>query len=101
MPKLSIEETIKAYTNENGFAWGINTVMKSLAPGVSHDLTSAGGTFIIDRWNSPLPQPTSQEIRDTPSLIKVNLIIEKWLLLEYACCAFPAQPHALVQTVHV
>ncbi len=38
MPKLSLEETIKAYTNENGFAWGINTVMKSLAPGVSHDL---------------------------------------------------------------
>jgi hypothetical protein len=47
--KLSIEATIKRYTNENGFAWGINTVMKSLAPGVSHDLTSAGGTFIIDR----------------------------------------------------
>lgn len=44
--------------------------------------------------------PTSQEIRDTPNLINVNLIIEKWLLLEYACCAFPAQPHALVQTVH-
>ena len=38
--------------------------MKSLAPNVSHDLTSAGGTFIIDRWDSPLPQPTSQEIRD-------------------------------------
>jgi hypothetical protein len=51
MPKLSIEETIKAYTNENGFAWGINTVMKSLAPGVSYDLTSAG-EFIIDRWDS-------------------------------------------------
>jgi hypothetical protein len=62
--KLSIEETIKAYTNENGFAWGINTVMKSLALNISHDLTSAGGTFIIDRWDSPLPQPTSQEIRD-------------------------------------
>jgi hypothetical protein len=31
--KLSMEETIKAYTNEHGFAWGINTVMKSLAPG--------------------------------------------------------------------
>mgnify|MGYP003640305181 FL=1 len=61
--KLSIEETIKAYTNENGFAWGINTVMKSLAPGISHDLTSAGD-FIIDRWDSDLPQPTSQEIRD-------------------------------------
>ncbi len=63
MPKLSIKETIKAYTNENGFAWGINTVMKSLAPGISHDLTSAGD-FIIDRWDSDLPQPTSQEIRD-------------------------------------
>jgi hypothetical protein len=62
--KLSIEETIKAYTNENGFSWGINTVMKSLAPGASHDLTSAEGTFIIDRWDSPLLQPTSQEIRD-------------------------------------
>ena len=62
--KLSIKATIKRYTNENGFAWGINTVMKSLAPGVSHDLTSDGGTFIIDRWDSPLPQPTSQEIRD-------------------------------------
>ena len=61
--KLSMEETIKAYTNEHGFAWGINTVMKSLAPGISHDLTSAGD-FIIDRWDSDLPQPTSQEIRD-------------------------------------
>jgi hypothetical protein len=64
MPKLSIEETIKAYTNKNGFAWGINTVMKSLAPDASYDLTSAGGTFIIDRWDYSLPQPTSQEIRD-------------------------------------
>jgi hypothetical protein len=62
--KLSIGATIKRYTNENGFSWGINTVMKSLAPNVSHDLTSCGGTFIIDRWDSPLPQPTSQEIRD-------------------------------------
>ena len=63
MSKLSIEETIKAYTNENGFSWGINTVMKSLAPNVSHDLTCAG-EFIIDRWDSNLPQPTSQQIRD-------------------------------------
>ena len=62
--KLNIEETIKAYTTEHGFAWGINTVMKSLAPDISHDLTSIGGTFLIDRWDSSLPQPTSQEIRD-------------------------------------
>ena len=63
MSKLTIEETIKAYTNKNGFAWGINTVMKSLAPDASYDLTVAG-EFIIDRWDSSLPQPTSQEIRD-------------------------------------
>jgi hypothetical protein len=61
--KLNIEETIKAYTNENGFAWGINTVMKALVPEASYDLTSAG-EFIIDRWESVYPQPTSQEIRD-------------------------------------
>ena len=61
--KLSIEATIKRYTNENGFSWGINTVMKSLAPDASYDLTSAG-EFIIDRWDSPLPQPTSQEIKE-------------------------------------
>jgi hypothetical protein len=61
--KLSIEATIKRYTNENGFQWGINTVMKSLAPDASFDLTSAG-EFIIDRWDSPLPQPTSQEIKE-------------------------------------
>jgi hypothetical protein len=61
--KLNIEETIKAYTNENGFAWGINTVIKALVPEASYDLTSAG-EFIIDRWDSIYPQPTSQEIRD-------------------------------------
>jgi hypothetical protein len=61
--KLNIEETIKEFTNEHGFAWGINTVMKSLAPEASYDLTSAG-EFIIDRWESIYPQPTSQEIRD-------------------------------------
>ena len=62
--KLSTEETIKAYSNENGFSWGINTVMRSLAPNASYDLTCAGRTFIIDRWDSSLPQPTSEEIRD-------------------------------------
>jgi len=60
---LNIEKTIKQFTTEHGFAWGINTVMKSLAPDASYDLTSAG-EFIIDRWESIYPQPTSQEIRD-------------------------------------
>ena len=62
--KLSIGSTIKRYTNENGFAWGINTVMKSLAPDANYDLTSNVGIFIIDRWDSPLPQPTSQQIKE-------------------------------------
>ncbi len=62
--KLSIEATIKRYTNENGFAWGDNTVIKALVPEASYDMTSAGGTFIIDRWESIYPQPTSPEIRD-------------------------------------
>ncbi len=62
--KLSVEATIKKFTNENGFAWGDNTVIKALVPEASYDMTSAGGTFIIDRWESIYPQPTSQEIRD-------------------------------------
>ena len=61
--KLSVEETIKQFTTEHGFAWGINTVIKALVPEASYDLTSAG-EFIIDRWDSIYPQPTSQEIRD-------------------------------------
>jgi hypothetical protein len=63
MKSLSVEQTIKTYTNENGFSWGINTVMKSLVPEASYDLTSAG-EFIIDRWDSIYPKPTSQQIRD-------------------------------------
>ena len=61
--KLNIGETIKQFSNQNDFAWGINTVIKSLVPEASYDLTSAG-EFIIDRWDSIYPQPTSQEIRD-------------------------------------
>jgi septum formation inhibitor-activating ATPase MinD len=61
--KLNVEETIKAFTTEHGFSWGINTVMKALVPKASYDLTSAG-EFIIDRWESTYPQPTSQEIKE-------------------------------------
>ena len=61
--KLSVEATIKKFTIENGFAWGDNTVIKALVPEASYDMTSAG-EFIIDRWESIYPQPTSQEIRD-------------------------------------
>ena len=62
--KFSVSETIKAYTNENGFAWGINTVMKSIAPNINYQICCVDGEFILKEWNSSLPQPTSQEIRD-------------------------------------
>ena len=61
--KLSIGSTIKRYSNENGFAWGDNTVIKALVPEASYDMTSAG-EFIIDRWESIYPQPTSQQIKE-------------------------------------
>ena len=47
--KLSIKATIEMFSNKNGFAWGIDTVMKSLVPKASYDLTSAGD-FIIDNF---------------------------------------------------
>jgi hypothetical protein len=43
--KLSVKATIEIFSNENDFAWGINTVMKALVPKASYDLTSAGGEF--------------------------------------------------------
>ena len=61
--KLNIGETIKSFSNENGFAWGDNTVIKALVPKASYDMTCAS-EFIIDRWESIYPQPTSQEIKE-------------------------------------
>jgi septum formation inhibitor-activating ATPase MinD len=61
--KLNIGETIKLFSNENGFAWGDNTVIKALVPKASYDMTCAG-EFIIDRWESIYPKPTSQEIKE-------------------------------------
>ena len=49
--KLSLETTIRKYTNENGFAWGINTAMKALVPKANYDLTATDETFVIDRWD--------------------------------------------------
>jgi hypothetical protein len=61
--KLNVGETIKLFSNENGFSWGDNTVIKALVPEASYDMTCAG-EFIIDRWDSIYPQPTSQEIKE-------------------------------------
>ncbi|MEY4392816.1 MAG: hypothetical protein RL595_65 [Planctomycetota bacterium] len=44
-------------------------------------------------------EPTPAEIRENPALQNARSIIERWLLLEYACCSFPMQPNALVEEV--
>ena len=69
----TVKETIEALTNENGFSWGINSVMGILRPGCLYELTAEAGTFRITRWDENqwseteqrfLEPPTSQEIRD-------------------------------------
>jgi len=43
--------------------------------------------------------PNEQEVRDQPAMSKVRYIIEKWMLLEYACCYLPVQQFAVVEAV--
>lgn len=43
--------------------------------------------------------PTDAEVAQHPELQGVRRIIEKWLLLEYACCFLPCQQNAVVETV--
>lgn len=43
--------------------------------------------------------PTDAEVKRDPNLTGVRFIIEKWLLLEYACCYLPVQQHAVVESV--
>ena len=63
---MTIEELIKEFSNENGFQFGIDIVMKSLRPGALYSLSASGGTFEIVSWDesNELPAPSSQEIRD-------------------------------------
>lgn len=63
---MNIEDTINAFTNENGFSWGIDTAMKALRPGCLYCLSASGGTFEIIDWpeGQEMEPPTSQEIRD-------------------------------------
>ena len=44
-------------------------------------------------------RPTEEEIQQSPALAKVSFIIEKWILLEYACVYLPAQQNAVVEAV--
>lgn len=42
--------------------------------------------------------PTAAE-RDRPGWAQVELVIDEWILLEYACCYLPCQPLAVVESV--
>ena len=66
MAKMTIEELIKEFSNEQGFQFGIDIVMKSLRPGALYGLSASGGTFEIVSWDesNTEPAPSSQEIRD-------------------------------------
>jgi hypothetical protein len=44
-------------------------------------------------------RPTEEEIAQRPALAQVRFIIEKWILLEYACVYLPAQQNAVVEAV--
>jgi hypothetical protein len=43
--------------------------------------------------------PTEAEVRKRPELKDVHQIIDRWLLLEYACCFLPVQPNCLIEQV--
>lgn len=42
--------------------------------------------------------PTDRE-KQQPGWSKVNLVIDEWILLEYACCFLPCQQNAVVEAV--
>src|SRR5262249_8628850 len=44
-------------------------------------------------------RPTEEEIARDPAMADVRFIIEKWILLEYACVYLPAQQNAVVEAV--
>jgi hypothetical protein len=44
-------------------------------------------------------RPTEDEIAHDPAMAKVRFVVEKWLLLEYACVYLPAQQNAVVESV--
>ena len=63
---MTIEELIKEFSNEQGFQFGIDIVMKSLRPNALYCLSASGGIFKIIEWDesNELPPPSEQEIRD-------------------------------------
>jgi hypothetical protein len=50
--------------------------------------------FLPTRVHAP-----SRQERDQPGWENVELVIDDWVLLEYACCFLPCQQHAVVEAV--
>jgi hypothetical protein len=63
---MTIQELIQEFSNEQGFQFGIDIVMKSLRPNSIYSLNASNGIFEIINWDqsNKLSAPTSQEIRD-------------------------------------
>jgi hypothetical protein len=63
---MNIDELLNEFSNEQGFQFGIDIVMKSLRPNALYSLTANNGNFEIISWDksNKLPPPSSQEIRD-------------------------------------
>jgi hypothetical protein len=63
---MSTEELIDTYSNENGFLFGIDTVMKVLRPNALYCLKVENGNFTIVSWDKTNKQnpPSSQEIKE-------------------------------------
>lgn len=63
---MTTAEIIDTYTNENGFLFGIDTVMSVLRPNALYCLEVKHGNFQIISWDKSNKEnpPTSQEIRE-------------------------------------
>ena len=63
---MTIEQLINEFSNEQGFQFGIDIVMKSLRPGALYSLSASNGVFEIVSWDksNEFSEPSSQEIRD-------------------------------------
>lgn len=63
---MTTKELIETFSNENGFQFGIDIVMKSIRPNCLYCIEPSAGVFIVREWDesNTLPKPTSQEIRE-------------------------------------
>ena len=66
---MTVDELVANFSNKEGFAWGVDTAVKSLRPGAKWDLTVAGGEYTFTRWEDP-------EGRSFPSKSEIDAEME-------------------------